>query len=739
MSLPHDRSCRRRPRRARLNRPIAYIQANIHAGEVEGKEAMLAMLRDLLFDKHKNVLDSIVLIVQPIYNADGNEKWGPQSRNRGSQNGPELVGTRQNASGWNLNRDYIGADAPETRGSLAMLNAWNPDLFMDLHTTDGSVHGYALTYAPPLTVTAVNVIPYATKMLADIRQRMLDRDGFYVQDYGDFSRPRPDGRGAAPGGALGGGGFGRATGDSAARGRRGGGGGFARGPSLEQIIADSIPASGWVFSTYEPFARYGTNYYGLRNRVAILSEAFSHDPFARRVASTYDFVSEILSYTAAHKAEIMAIGPAGDAKVAKWANAPGSSPALSLRSRMDTTRIEDVRVEEVLPLTDSTKREAGLGNRQRTGIIKLVRMPVMASFTSDAHQHAPVRLRLRLDDGEGHPADPRRARRQGRSAQCPRHRERRLLRRRQRARSRPFRNVANDEGRDGPLERCHDPDARRREPTSCARGSRTVCSPSTCSSRRAKTDSRSGASTTASSNRTRISPSSRIIKPATLHAHARPSTDASLNAALSLESAARLPVRAEQQPRQDDSRRRFVAGETLDEALIAVRALNAQGHHGVARPARRERDERARGARRGSSSTSPSSIAFTGQQLDANVSVKLTAMGLDISEELCVDVMHDVLDRAQQYDTLRPARHGIERLHRPHAPAVRRSPLPGVQGQRRHRAAELPVPHLVRRRARDPAQVPRAAVQGRVQGARVRRVRRQGRTSIATTSSACTR
>ena len=60
----------------RLNRPIAYIQANIHAGEVEGKEAMQAMLRDLLFDKKKNVLDSIVLIVQPIYNADGNEKWG---------------------------------------------------------------------------------------------------------------------------------------------------------------------------------------------------------------------------------------------------------------------------------------------------------------------------------------------------------------------------------------------------------------------------------------------------------------------------------------------------------------------------------------------------------------------------------------------------------------------------------------------------------------------------------------
>lgn len=354
----------------RLGRPIAYIQANIHAGEVEGKEAMQSLLRDLLFDKKKNVLDSVVLIVQPIYNADGNEKFAPQARNRGSQLGPEMVGTRQNGSGWNLNRDYIGADAPETKGSMAMLNKWNPDLFMDLHTTDGSVHGYALTYSPSLTPTAVNVIPYTTKMLGVIRQRMLDRDGFYVQDYGDFSRPRPDGRGAAPGGALGGGGFGRGTG-------RGG----PRPPGLEEIIADSIPTSGWVFSTYEPFARYGTNWYGLRNRIAILSEAFSHDPFARRVASTYDFVSEILSYVAEHKTEVMNLGKQGDAKVAAWAKNPASSPKLSLKSRMDTTRIENVRVEQVSTITDSAMREPGMGMRKRSGIIKNVRMPVMASFT----------------------------------------------------------------------------------------------------------------------------------------------------------------------------------------------------------------------------------------------------------------------------------------------------------------------------------------------------------------------
>lgn len=368
------------PEQARaLNRPIAYIQANIHGGEVEGKEAMLAMLRDLLFDQRKNVLDSIVLIVQPIYNADGNDSFAAQAQNRGAQNGPELVGTRQNSTRWNLNRDYVGADAPETRGSLAMLNKWNPDLFMDLHTTDGSIHGYALTYSPSLAPTAVTSIPFTNQLLATIRKRMLDRHGFYVQDYGDFSQTRAGQAGGAPGGALGGGGFGAAGGRGAQAPGRGRGG--PPRPSLETMIADSIPQSGWVFSTYEPFARYGTNWYGLRNRISILSEAFSHDPFARRVASTYDFVSEILSYIAEHKTEVMALGKQGDAKVIAWAK-EGNSPKLSLKSRMDTTRIEDVRVEQISVLTDSSaKREPGMGMRQRSGIIKLVRMPVMASFT----------------------------------------------------------------------------------------------------------------------------------------------------------------------------------------------------------------------------------------------------------------------------------------------------------------------------------------------------------------------
>jgi hypothetical protein len=145
-----------------------------------------------------------------------------------------------------------------------------------------------------------------------------------------------------------------------------------------------------TFATYEALPRYGANYWGLRGRLSILSEAFSHDPFPRRIASTYAFVGEILSYLAERRREVIALGRRADAQVAAWAASPATAPKLGLQSRMDTTRIEDVRVEVIAPLTDSTKREMGMpAGRQRTGIIKNVRMPMLVSFTPTLTRSLP--------------------------------------------------------------------------------------------------------------------------------------------------------------------------------------------------------------------------------------------------------------------------------------------------------------------------------------------------------------
>ena len=120
-------------------KPIVYVQANIHAGEVEGKEAAQMLLRDLTLGPLRPLLDSVVLLVVPIYNADGNEKWAAGDVNRPGQNGPSFVGRRSNGQDLDLNRDYIKLEAPESRAAAELISRWNPHLFIDLHTTNG--HG----------------------------------------------------------------------------------------------------------------------------------------------------------------------------------------------------------------------------------------------------------------------------------------------------------------------------------------------------------------------------------------------------------------------------------------------------------------------------------------------------------------------------------------------------------------------------------------------------------------------
>jgi len=126
-------------------RIIVLIQACIHPGEPDGKDAMLSFLRDLLIEKkHKEILENVSILFIPILNVDGHERFGPY--NRINQNGPEEMGWRTNAQNLNLNRDFLKADTPEMRQWLKMFSSWLPDFFIDTHTTDGADYQYALTY-----------------------------------------------------------------------------------------------------------------------------------------------------------------------------------------------------------------------------------------------------------------------------------------------------------------------------------------------------------------------------------------------------------------------------------------------------------------------------------------------------------------------------------------------------------------------------------------------------------------
>jgi hypothetical protein len=134
------------PKRAwKTNKAIVLIQNGIHAGEIDGKDACLMLLRDIAITKTKlSLLDHVILLIIPIYNVDGHERFGPY--NRINQKGPEQMGWRVTAQNLNLNRDYIKADAPETQAWLKLFNAWLPDFFVDCHVTDGADYQHAVTY-----------------------------------------------------------------------------------------------------------------------------------------------------------------------------------------------------------------------------------------------------------------------------------------------------------------------------------------------------------------------------------------------------------------------------------------------------------------------------------------------------------------------------------------------------------------------------------------------------------------
>jgi len=127
------------------NKAIVLIQACIHSGEPDGKDAGFALLRDIAITKTATgILENVVLLFIPIYNTDGHERSSPY--NRINQNGPSDMGWRTTSTYQNLNRDYMKADTPETRAWLQLWNLWQPDLFIDCHVTDGADYRCNITY-----------------------------------------------------------------------------------------------------------------------------------------------------------------------------------------------------------------------------------------------------------------------------------------------------------------------------------------------------------------------------------------------------------------------------------------------------------------------------------------------------------------------------------------------------------------------------------------------------------------
>lgn len=258
--------------------PVVLVINGIHAGEVEGKEACLALVRDLLDGAHDDVLAALTLVVVPLFNPDGNDAMDPGNRKLvlpklEGQIGPPLVGTRVNASGINLNRDYLRQDAVEMRLLQSkVVQVWEPDLTLDNHATNGSVHRFWMTVDIPHTVESGRAEPIEymrRKVVPAVMGAVRAEHGIESGWYGNFVEDERvlDARGEAD--------------------------------------PTTPVGEGWM--TYPHHPRFGSNYRGLTNRMDLLLECYSYLTFEERVRTAYAWVLETLRYVAQHADEVVQV------------------------------------------------------------------------------------------------------------------------------------------------------------------------------------------------------------------------------------------------------------------------------------------------------------------------------------------------------------------------------------------------------------------------------------------------
>lgn len=248
------------------DRAVVYIQANIHAGEVEGKEAALMLARDIVQGATRDYLDRLVILICPNFNPDGNDRISTQ--NRTNQVGPEGgVGIRYNGQNLDLNRDGMKLESPEASGLVEnIFLRWDPVFFLDSHTHNGSYHQEPVTWTWGLNPNGdPGIFSYmADVVLPEITRRTREDYGLLTIPHGDF-------------------------------------------------INASDPGAGWI--PLGPQPRYLSNYVGLRNRISVLNEQYPYVDFETRVKGAYNLFRTFLDFLYDNKEDVVALVRDADRRV----------------------------------------------------------------------------------------------------------------------------------------------------------------------------------------------------------------------------------------------------------------------------------------------------------------------------------------------------------------------------------------------------------------------------------------
>ena len=327
-----DSSAERAHRRGKA---IVLVQAGIHSGEIDGKDAGLMLIREMAITREReNLLDHVTLLFVPIYNVDGHEHV--RAYNRVNQNGPANAGFRANATLLNLNRDYMKADAPETRAWLALWNEWDPDFFADCHVTDGADHPYVVSYFAEGFQNADPAVAEWTKQryLPPLTAGMRE-DGFDLMLYGDF-RSSHDPRS-----------------------------GMKSGPSTP---------------------RFSTGYVTLANRPGLLIETHMFKDYPTRVRGTHSILSRTLELLNAECQTLRRINQEADARAARTA-----ADAAVVPLRFELTYGDSVMMDFNAFELDAVKSEVSGGTWHRYGKTPVpLRIPLFTTQTVTASVKLPA-------------------------------------------------------------------------------------------------------------------------------------------------------------------------------------------------------------------------------------------------------------------------------------------------------------------------------------------------------------
>jgi hypothetical protein len=266
------------------HKAVVLVQAGIHPGEIEGKDAGLMLLRDIaIIRKYPHVLDHVVLVYIPVFSVDGHENSSPYHRI--NQNGPDSMGFRGQSQYLNLNRDYIKADAPEMLAWLKLWQKWQPDFLIDVHTTDGADYQYDLTwYTEDPHKLDPAVSDWQHDAIVNHAMPAYQKRGHLASIYLEFKDGTDPRKGIVN---------------------------FGSGP------------------------RFSTGYAALQNRPALLIETHMLKPYANRVHAVYDLVELMLEQVNRDPTALLAATAKADADTI--AGAGDANAEVSLTFKADPT------------------------------------------------------------------------------------------------------------------------------------------------------------------------------------------------------------------------------------------------------------------------------------------------------------------------------------------------------------------------------------------------------------------